>query len=254
MSEFDILDQYVLDKLDIESVEVKSCLHEECITDKNSMICVNCGECVHKIYNQHRDWKSQQTRTMIEEKSIVKDIEHMQFSENIVQLANSLYIQVTHDKIYRGNARKGIIAACIFHAFKITSRPQIFKKIIQLFNITKKIGLKGLKFVSIHAPKTSVIFKTQITPLTYVEFYMSELCANDEDMKYLRNLYMDLEKKKCDRLNRPRPQSVASGLVYYWILDNGHKITLKAFSKITGLSELTIAKLEKDIRSIFSEK
>ena len=241
---------------DTETIEISSeaitddCKHLDSFQDKNVIVCINCGKCIQKLYNQHREWKSQQTRHTVEDKNIFKDVENIQFSDNVVQIANSLYVQVTRDKIYRGNARKGIISACIFYAFKVIKKPQIYKKIIKLFNIDKKIGLKGLKFVSINAPKDSVIFKTQITPLTYIDYYMEELQANSSDIQKIHELYDQIDSKKIQRLNRSRPQSVASGIVYYWLLEENRKITLKTFSKITELSELTIVKIQKDIKEI----
>lgn len=246
---FDLFDQ-LTDHTDEKVDTTLGCAHENSIQDKNIIVCADCGKCIQKLYNQDKDWRSQQTRMNTDEKNIYKDIENIQFSEHITQIANSLYIQVTNDKIYRGNARKGIISACIFHAFKIIGKPQIYKKIIKLFNIPKKIGLKGLKFVSINAPKHSIIFKTQITPLTYIEHYMSELQASLVDIERVKQIYHVIESLKNKKLNRSRPQSVASGVVYYWILSEERKITLKTFSKITELSELTIAKLEKDIREL----
>jgi transcription initiation factor TFIIIB Brf1 subunit/transcription initiation factor TFIIB len=229
-----------------------TCSHEDSFQDKNVIVCVNCGKCIQRLYNQHREWNSQQNRPTVEEKNIFKDVENIQFSENVVQIANTLYIQVTQDKIYRGNARKGIISACIFYAFKVIRKPQIYKKIIKLFNIDKKIGLKGLKFVSIHAPKDSIIFKTQITPLTYIDYYLEELKATEEDRQKIHELYRVIDQKQVQRLNRSRPQSVASGIVYYWLLEENRKITLKTFSRITELSELTIVKIQKDIKEILS--
>lgn len=234
----------------VEAPEKPVCLHLDSVQDKNIIVCVGCGACLQRLYNQHREWKSQQTRASTDEKNIFKDVESIQFSEHVVQLANSLYMQVTHDKIYRGNARKGIISACIFHAFKIIGKPQIYKKIIKLFNINKKTGLKGLKFVSVNAPKNSVIFRTQITPLTYIEYYMEELHASDHDLQCVKELYRRIEQYQSHKLNRSRPQSIASGIVYYWLLDEQRKITLKTFSKIAELSELTIVKIQKDIKEI----
>ena len=251
---FDIFDQ--LTEVDIEKEMIcedvgEECLHEDYVKDKNVIVCISCGQCIHKLFNQERDFKSQQSRINVDDKNIFKDVENIQFSENILQIANSLYIQVTNDKIYRGNARKGIISACIFHAYKIVGKPQIYKKIIRLFNISKKVGLKGLKFVSINAPKHSIIFRTNITPLIYIDHFMEELKANELDIVSLKKLYSDIDINN-SKLNRSRPQSVAAGLVYYWLLENNKKITLKTFSKITELSELTITKLEKDIRYLFS--
>lgn len=226
------------------------CEHSNFIQDKNILVCVDCGQCIQKLFNQHREWKSQQTRPNVDEKNIFKDVENIHFSEHIVQIANALYIQVTKDKIYRGNARRGIIAACVFYAFKVIGKPLIYKKIIKLFNINKKIGLKGLKFVSINAPKNSVIHKTQITPLTYIEYYMDELQASENDIDHIKNLYHIIEQCQIQKLNRSRPQSVASGIVYYWLLEENRKITLKTFSKIAELSELTIVKIQKDIKEL----
>lgn len=250
---FDIFDQ--LTETDIvhkEKEEKPECKHSDVIQDKNVIVCTQCGNCIQKLFNQHREWKSQQTRVTVDDKNIFKDVENIHFSEHIIQIANSLYVQVTKDKIYRGNARKGIISACIFHAFKVIGKPQIYKKIIKLFNINKKIGLKGLKFVSINAPKNSVIFKTQITPITFIEYYMEELQATEKDINYVKELYRQIEANSNHKLNRSRPQSVASGIVYYWILEENRKITLKTFAKITELSELTIVKIQKDIKEIFS--
>ena len=229
---------------------LKTCEHSNFIQDKNILVCVDCGQCIQKLFNQHREWKSQQTRPNVDEKNIFKDVENIHFSEHIVQIANALYIQVTKDKIYRGNARRGIIAACVFYAFKVIGKPLIYKKIIKLFNINKKIGLKGLKFVSINAPKNSVIHKTQITPLTYIEYYMDELQASMNDIQNIKTLYQRIEQCQIQKLNRSRPQSVASGIVYYWLLEENRKITLKTFSKITELSELTIVKIQKDIKEL----
>lgn len=252
-SNFDIFDQ--LDSTLEEPTDVstsQSCKHLSSFQDKNIVVCTNCGKCIQKLYNQHREWKSQQTRITVEDRNIFKDVESIQFSDNIVQIANSLYIQVTKDKIYRGNARKGIISACIFYAFKVIHKPQIYKKIIKLFNIDKRVGLRGLKFVSINAPKDSIIFKTQITPLTYIDYYMEELQANQDDIKHIHRLYEKIDNKQVQRLTRSRPQSVASGIVYYWLLEENKKITLRTFSKIAELSELTIVKIQKDIKEILS--
>lgn len=249
--DFDDIDRFDNQQFDEEIIQKSTrCEHLNQIKDKSTITCIDCGECIYKIYNQQRDFKSQKTRFTIEEKNIYKDVENIKFSENVVQIANSLYCQVTNDKIYRGNARRGIISACIFHAFKILGRPQIYKKIIQLFNITKKVGLKGLKFVSIHAPKNSIIFKTQITPITFIEYYMEELQATADDIYKVKELFNIIEQTQNAKLKRSRPQSIASGIVYYWIIEENKNITLKTFSRITELSELTIAKLEKDVRQI----
>ena len=45
----------------------------------------------------------------------------MGFSDKIISKANKLYDEVTSGNIYRGNSRKAIVFACIFHAYKLWS-------------------------------------------------------------------------------------------------------------------------------------
>ena len=51
-------------------------------------------------------------------------------------------------------------------------------------------------------------------------------------------------------LNRARPQSIAAGVVFFWMKNNNKNITIKEYSKKVKLSELTINKIIKEIESI----
>ena len=57
-------------------------------------------------------------------------------------------------------------------------------------------------------------------------------------------------KNKSSILNRSRPQSVASGLVRYYILKNNKNISLSEFKSKVNLSELTINRICKEITKI----
>ena len=48
--------------------------------------------------------------------------------------------------------------------------------------------------------------------------------------------------------------SVASGIVYYWIIIKNKDISLKDFAKKVSLSELTINKISKKIVEIVEKK
>lgn len=78
---------------------------------------------------------------------------------------------------------------------------------------------------------------------------MDNFQSSDEQKKEVSEIYSRI-KNKSSKLNRSRPQSVASGLVYYWIKKNGKDISLKQFIKKVGLSELTINKIYYQIDDI----
>lgn len=243
-----------------------SCSHENTIIEKGVSICTDCGLELEEKETLDKDWRyyggdgkyapvdsSAQQPRKAESHSIFKDVENFGFADNVVAEANKYYIEVTKNKISRGNARKSIIFACIFHAYKSNRMPQSYEKLIQIFGLTKKAGLKGLKHVNLNAPKGSKIRNTYITPVDLVEEIMDTFQAGKEQKNEVIQIY-DKIRNKSSRLNRSRPQSIASALVYYWIVATGKKINLKEFAQSVKLSELTINKIVKEIEEILALK
>lgn len=238
------------------------CSHENTTNEKGIDICTDCGEEITKKIQNSKEWvcygqvdfrnSSNPNRVQLrksEERNIYKDVENMGFSEKIVSEANKIYFQVTQGQIFRGNSRKSIVFACIFHAYKLSGKPQSHEKLINVFNLNRKTGLKGLKHVNLHAPKNSTIRTTYITPINLVEEIMDKFSATHEQKIEVTKLYHQI-KNKSSRLNRSRPQSVSSGLIYYWICTQKKGITLKQFTKKVSLSELTINKIAKEIAEV----
>jgi hypothetical protein len=248
-----------------DSVYIKSeCLHFNIETEKSINVCIDCGEEVSEKAQNEKEWRyysqsvnrnsSDPNRVQIrksDERSIYKDVDNMGFSDKIISEANKMYFQVTNGDIFRGNSRKSIVFACIFHSYKISGKPQSHEKLIHVFNLNRKSGLKGLKHVSLHAPKNSSIRTTYITPINLVEEIMEKFSATEEQKKEVIELYNNI-KNRSSRLNRSRPQSVASGLVYFWICMKKKDITLKQFTKKVCLSELTINKIVKEISDVIN--
>jgi transcription initiation factor TFIIIB Brf1 subunit/transcription initiation factor TFIIB len=241
---------------------ITSCSHENIISEKGVGVCVDCGEEINHQITHDKEWRyygqsdtkhsSDPNRVQMrknEERSIFKDVENLGFSESIVAKANKIYAQVTEGKIFRGNHRKAIVFACVFHAYKMSGKPQSHERLIQIFNLNRKTGLRGLKYVNLYAPKDSKIRTTYITPIHIIEEIMEKFSATKEQTQEVVTLYEQI-RNKSSRLNRSRPQSVASGLVFYWICIKGKEITLKDFAKKVILSELTINRIAKEIAEV----
>ena len=239
-----------------------SCSHENIISEKGVSVCVDCGEEIYQSITHEKEWRyygqndmkhsSDPNRVQMrktEERSIFKDVENLGFSESIIVKANKIYAQVTEGKIFRGNHRKAIVFACVFHAYKMSGKPQSHERLIQIFNLSRKTGLRGLKYVNLYAPKDSKIRTTYITPINLVEEIIEKFSATKEQKQEVVELYEKI-KNKSSRLNRSRPQSVASGLVFYWISMKGKEINIKDFAKKVILSELTISRISKEIQDV----
>jgi transcription initiation factor TFIIIB Brf1 subunit/transcription initiation factor TFIIB len=238
----------------------KKCDHRK-INEKNNC-CEDCGIQLTKDLFYDKEWRyygpydnrnvNDPSRCHFrknEDKNIYKDISSLNLPDNIVKEANRLYIHVVKDRIYRGNTRKSIIFACIFYAYKQFENPQSCDTLTKLFNITKKDGLKGLKIVTMNTTDKIVKKSTYITPINIIKEIMSQFDAHESDIESVIKLY-DKVNRKSEVLSRARPQSVAAGLIRYYIIKQDREISMQDFREKVNLSDLTINRIVKEITRI----
>jgi transcription initiation factor TFIIIB Brf1 subunit/transcription initiation factor TFIIB len=229
-----------------------------------NLYCSDCGLRLEKSVFQGKEWRifsddkslhKPQNRVQIrrnEDKSIYGDIEQMTFPEKVKAEANKLYMEITENDVFRGSTRRAIICACIFHAHKKLGLIQTQDSLMKIFGLSRKSNLKGMKFVSQHAPRNSYVHCTRITPVDLIRDILNKFNASEEQMEEVVNIY-NIVKNKSLKLNGSRPQSIGSGIVYYWIQKKGLNISIKEYSIKVGLSELTIMKISKEIDSILTK-
>lgn len=274
MSEFDLFEKALniyetnenFNKIekDVDPDEPEKCIHTNTTYEKDILHCDDCGEQMLIENTFDKEWRyygakdtknsNDPTRVQMrknEDKNIYKDVENMGFNHYVVEKANEIYHEVTKDNIKRGNSRKGIVFACIFQAYKLNGNPQTYESLIKHFTLSKKAGLAGIKHVSLNIPKDSDIHTTYITPEHLIKdiifkFKGATIDQYDEILK----IYYSI-KNKNTKLNRARPQSVAAGLVFFWIQNNHKNISIKDFTSMVNLSELTVCKMVKLIKSVY---
>lgn len=233
----------------------EACPHTNWSMESFNKVCEDCGMMIrdaeddlHPVAKYNTDPKRCHARRS-EEKGIFKDVEKLGFSDKIVSIASLMYEQVTHGKIFRGNSRKGIIFACIFHAYKVNNNPQSCEHLIDIFGIERKIGLKGLKYVNLNAPKESKFRDYQISTEDIIKEIMDKFNASDVQKDEAIGIYHKI-RNRSSLLNRSRPQSVASGIVRYYIIQKNKDISMEFFKTKVKLSELTISRIVAEIENI----
>ena len=166
--------------------------------------------------------------------------------------ANEIYEKSTDGKIFRGCYRKSIIYGCVLQALKESENCSITpERLISTFGLTKAGALKGMKFVN----SIDTNFKINSVPMTtIINEIMGKFNAKEEYKMEVNDLYTKIQNKSSE-LNRARPQSIASGLIYYWNYKNKKtKLPLKEFAQKIPLSELTITKISKEIEFILDKQ
>lgn len=240
------------------------CKHNDIVKENGIKSCLECGEQIERDIMHEKEWRfyghsdskrsSDPNRVQLrksEEKNINKDVENMGFSEIIVSKANEIYIQVTKGQIFRGDSRKAVVFACIYHAYKMADNCQTPKNLMKTFGLNKKSSLKGLKIVNVNAPKGSLLHTTTLTAVHHIHDVMDKFSATPIQKEEVIKLY-EMTKNRSSKLNRARPQSVAAALTYYWICKKNINITLKKFAQKADLSELTINKNAKEVSLILN--
>ena len=239
------------------------CQHNQHNINGN-IVCTICGKTFDTIQYDQQEWRyygSSDTRhssdpnrcimRKVDTRGIIKDVSDMGFSDRIIHDANVLYELVTKNRIYRGNTRKSIIFACIFHSYKLNDNPQTCEALMRIFSLDKKIALRGLKYVNLNAPKESNIRKTYITPEHIINDILDKFDANPSDRENIINIYESI-KNRSSILNRSRPQSVAAGLIRYYCVNNNKMIKMDDFKRVVNLSELTINRIMDEISRILN--
>ena len=260
----DIYDLFQLVKDKPADCSKDECKHTNTDISSGHTICLDCGHQFKDDIKYDKEWRyygASDTRHTVDpnrchirkstEKNIDKDVAGLGFSDRIISHANKIYEHVTNGNIYRGSTRRSIIFACIFHAYKLEGNPQSCDHLVTTFNLSKKAGLKGLKFVNLYSPKEQVINRSYITVENIITEIMGKFNAGQEDIRKILHICQKI-KNKSQLLNRARPQSVAAGLIRYYCIQHEKNIDAEKFRSVVNLSELTINRICKEIEQIMN--
>lgn len=236
----------------VTSVVCHQCKHINTTTNQYNKICMDCGiEINDEILKTHMDTSRCNIRKE-SEKNIYQDVRDMGISDKVIRVANELFTEITSDNIRRGNARRSIVFACVFQAYKILGKPQNPETLIELFHITKSAGMRGMKYLNKHVPKNSKIRTTHITPVDIIKDIIEKFQSSPEQERSIIGIY-DKIQHKSSMLNRSRPLSIAAGVIFYWIEKNKSNVSIDDFVKKVNMSAITIRKVAKEVKRLIEE-
>lgn len=232
-------------------------------------ICLDCGIEIYQQLSLEPEWRyygendsrhsSDPNRCQmrkVEDKGIYKDIENMDIPPEIAEESNRLYNLITLGKIRRGNFRKSVIFACIFYAYKYKNKPITTDILQQKISLTKKDISNGLKFYNLVCKDIKEIKekKTEcISPVIFIPQIMKKFNSSQIHIDRVTELY-NMIRNKSSLINRSNPQSVISGLIFYYCRLIGKNITCSKFSSIVNLSDITVSRISKNISDILGTK
>lgn len=237
------------------------CDHKNIIKQNNCKeVCSDCGIEVYQQLSLAPEWRyygendsrhsSDPNRCVIrkvEDKGIYKDVDSLNLSSEIVEEANQLYTNIFSKGIHRGKSRKSVIFACVFQACKYNKIPILPDQLQKMFKMSKKDVSTGLKYFQLQVQDKPEIKNRSIScisPVEFIPFIMKRFNASQDHISNVKELYYMIQNKS-SLINRSNPQSVISGLVFYYCRLIGKNITCAKFSEIVKLSDITVSKIDR---------
>jgi transcription initiation factor TFIIIB Brf1 subunit/transcription initiation factor TFIIB len=242
------------------------CSHTVTVSVAGKTICDECGTEIKCDIIQERDSKSfRDTRSIsdgsrcfshpIKVKTIRDEIRLLGFEEPVISEAARIYQKIATSTPFKNNRRRSVILACVFKAHKILKIDINLEYLLKVFDLKKTAAHNGIKLVSLKIKNydTQRQFSTYITPQDFINELLSLWDTEPIHYENIHRLYKLIDAHS-NIANRSRPKSIAAGVIYYYIQRTGRSITLRDFAQRCGMTETTISKLVKDIKTITEGK
>lgn len=262
MNTFDAYEISSHSSSDSES-DSEECPHDQISNIDGTTVCMVCGLKLDEtlLDNETRYYGASDTRythdpsrhnqRKNEERSLRGDLEPLAFPKEVIERANDYYKEIIKDKIYRAGNRLSIVFACTYHAYIDMQEPRVPTELAKDFKLDKKGISNGLKTFS-HIFRNR-IGKRHIDAMDLVPKLLSELHIEKKKHKAcmddLQKIY-NFVQSKSRTFNSSNPQSIAAGLVYYYLKLNNVPITRSEFSQVVKLTDITFTKIATDTHKV----
>lgn len=253
-------------KTEIDSDDDDECDHSQINNIDGSTLCMICGLKIDELLmdNETRYYGVSDTRynkdpgrhnqRKNEERSLYNDLEPLNFPQEIIERANEYYKVIIENKIYRAGNRLSIVFACTYYTYLDMQEPRRPNELAAIFKLDKKGISNGLKTFSktfLKRPNKKYMDAMDLVPNLLSKLGIERdkhlICLKD-----IKTIY-DFVKTKSLTFNSANPQSIAAGLVYYYLKLQSANINRSDFSKVVKLTDITFTKIATDIYKVLGD-
>jgi transcription initiation factor TFIIIB Brf1 subunit/transcription initiation factor TFIIB len=219
----------------IPKKELDACKHEDV---DSSYFCLNCR--MQLLYTgelKNNNSGQSYTARKKSQKSILKDMENLKYTDNVKNTADSIYKSMNQGT-RRSRRRLQLIYSCIYKAhvaLGITVDPKV---------IADDVGISQSSIISASSmyseAQTGYSSCSKFTPASeYLPSYIRQFNLSDD--------LIDGAVEMCDQivaknsvLKEKSPATTAAGFLKYFLNINGIVVPSKDFTKVTHLSDATV--------------
>lgn len=239
-----------------ESNEDISCDHSSIVNEGGVEICTLCG--VIDSFLDYANDRCEEGNRCIKKYEVTRCIDSVFANKGItmneiaLDTIDSNYKKIVKEGKVRGKSRESLIAICYFFYFRHNKDYRTLDDLTSLFGVTRKDLTSALSRYLKFFPEDRTLY------LYPEDLVARALILQGANLKYEKIIVKlcSFVRNKSKVLNRSTPQSIATALVYlYFDTHQEHRRFVadrREFARKSGLSEITIDKIVKEIRKIFS--
>lgn len=244
-----------------DTADTDVCLHTKTARLNGQTHCKDCGETILSFCKEESKFYDDATSSISTDfrmaKSIRKELDLLPLAENVKDLADKIYAEKVGSNTYRSNVRQEVKFNCIFEAFKQLGIYKDPCEIAKMLKIKRKGMSRGILRCSFLCTGKETIPTTSITAIHLVpEMLTRNGVEFDEGHLEDINRIYEYAKDRSELLNRSKPQSIASSLVYFYLRkkDKDRKLNKAEIAKNCGVSSMTVTKLDAELEVILGDK
>jgi transcription initiation factor TFIIIB Brf1 subunit/transcription initiation factor TFIIB len=253
----------------VDGITIKECSHTNISKDDSGVnVCSDCGM-EFDLLDFSREWRNfgissnrtnsdlsrcHKQKTTPKGVKSVFDTHEIELSQALIELVDAKFNEVlkaNQNKVFRGQGREAIIAACLFHAYQSIGENRTSCYVRQLFGINQKNMTAAMRRYYIAFPDDTI---NHMTPERLIPWIMKLTGVGQEHCPNILAIskYLSATSQLVERSN---PQSVAAATVYFYLcLFPEYKkslgLTKTEFASKAKLSDITISKIVKDMAVI----
>lgn len=270
-----------LDLIAVKSASTAStpsdCAHED-LTSNDSSIwkCVLCGKEMERDayigdefcnYGNKRKTEVYQITmrnglSLAKDPGLRRDVTGKGLTDSVIQQANEIYqFVMKQSNGPRGVSRVSIVCGCVYYAMKgqalsstsVNGKGISIPDVAAIFDLRADLAKRGVNYVRLNIPLNSLAPSVGVvTVIDTIDTVMTKFEATEALIQEVIEIYQQVKHKSL-KINQSRPQSIAGGVIWYWLVKTGRNtMSRKAFaseSKILA-SDNTIDRMFKEIKAV----
>jgi len=172
--------------------------------------------------------------------------EKLGISDNIVEAACSLFRRAQKHQLIRGRSSNDLMAAALYVSCRENMTPRSLEEISETGNLRKKYLQKSVRILI----KEFSLKPPQYAISSFVTKLSNDLGISEKTKRYALKILSDFEKYGSSAGKNPIGQAAAS--LYLASMLMGDRISQSKFSKITGVSTVTLRNRKNTMQKILN--